>query len=107
MLHGARQTLRKVKVVIFECSDLLWKHAQQTLQQTVAFLEEMGFESFKLGSTRHLRLTPPFWRDIFDDLKYMQWSDCLALPKKSPLLQGIPLWCPNKVTITTSGTGRG
>lgn len=91
VLRGMERTLHKVQYIVFESSDCLDDHRgpgeQTPLWNIIQFLDEHGFDTYKLGQRRFLKLNGSHWHQAFENTKFH--SNCFALKKDDPIIEKI------------------
>jgi FkbM family methyltransferase len=82
VLKGLRRHLNKTKYIIFECSDCLddirGPGIPGPMKDIVDFLSAEGFDTYRIGTKKLLKVNDEFWSQTYEDVKF--WSNCFALP---------------------------
>lgn len=84
VLLGMTETLRRTRFVFFEVSHLLRK-VGASVERLVAWLEELGFHTYRVGKKVALRISGQFFHPIYDVRLF--WSNCLAVREDEPLTE--------------------
>lgn len=84
VLRGMSETLRHTRFVFFEVSHLLRK-AEASVEKVVAWLEGLGFHTYRIGKKVALRISGDFYHPIYDTRLF--WSNCLAVREDEPLTE--------------------
>lgn len=81
--------LQSTKYIIFECSDCLddirGPGIINPMKDIVDFLSVNGFDTYRIGSKKCMKVNDEYWLDIYEQNKF--WSDCFAIKKEDPLIQ--------------------
>ena len=88
VLRGAQKNLHKIHYILFEASDCLndsrGPGEAEPLRACVEMLDAAGFDVYKLGTNRLLKINGTMWDRTYDVLTF--WSNCFALRKEDTLL---------------------
>lgn len=76
---GAQKGLKITDFVFFECSDTLddSRGTGHKLKDIVGYLDDAGFDVYKIGTRYMLKMNGPYWHDVYDKIRY--WSNCMAV----------------------------
>ena len=89
VLRGMRNSLASIEYLVFESSDCLddrrGPQEKAPLERIVQFLDDHGFDTYKVGYRRLLRQNGAAWRDCFERVKFH--SNSFSLRKEDPLIQ--------------------
>jgi FkbM family methyltransferase len=80
VLYGAARLLRRTRLVLWECHEL--QRAARggpgtTIYESVDYMQQHGFLTFVVGSSRLLRLDAGLYHPHYDTA--MQWQNCLSV----------------------------
>jgi len=50
----------------------------------VQFLSMHGFDTYRIGTKKLLKVNDEFWSQVYDDVKF--WSNCFALKKDDDVI---------------------
>ena len=88
VLRGMRHSLASVEYLVFESSDCLddrrSPQEEAPLERIVQFLDDHGFDTYKVGHRRLLQQNGTAWRDCFERVKFH--SNSFSLRKEDPLI---------------------
>lgn len=91
VLRGMERHLSVIQYIVFESSDCLDDYRvpgeQTPLKNITHFLDEHGFDTYKLGQKRFLKLNGAHWHQAYENTKFH--SNCFALKKDDPLIERI------------------
>jgi FkbM family methyltransferase len=80
--------LSKTKYIIFECSDCLDDNRgpgiQNPMKDIVDYLSQHGFDTYRIGTKKLLKVNDEYWHDIYESVKFQ--SNCFAIQKDDPLI---------------------
>lgn len=83
VIKGLERHLSKTKYIIFECSDCLDDHRgpgiQNPMKDIVDFLSTNGFDTYRIGTKKLIKVNDEYWHETYDNLKF--WSNCFSLKK--------------------------
>jgi FkbM family methyltransferase len=83
VLKGMQRYLSKTKYIIFECSDCLddirGPGIPNPMKDIVDFLSANGFDTYRIGTKKLIKVNDEYWHQIYEDVKY--WSNCFAVNK--------------------------
>lgn len=89
VLRGMRDNLASIEYIVFESSDCLddrrGPQENAPLERIVQFLDDHGFDTYKVGHRRLLQQNGAAWRDCFEGVKFH--SNSFSLRKEDPLIQ--------------------
>lgn len=89
VLRGAEKNLHRIHYILFEASDCLKDFRgpgeKEPLRVCVEMLDAAGFDVYKLGTHRLLKINGTMWDRTYDVLTF--WSNCFALRKEDTILQ--------------------
>ncbi len=88
VIRGMKNNLHRIHYILFEASDCL-KDSRgpgepAPLQSCVEFLEAAGFDVYRIGTQRLLKLSGGLWHPAYENL--LLWSNCFALKKGDTIL---------------------
>jgi FkbM family methyltransferase len=87
VLYGAHRLLDSVRVVLWECHELqrvTRGGPGTTIYESVDYMQQHGFLSFVVGSTRLLRLDAGLYHPHYDTA--MQWQNCFSVHRSQRTL---------------------
>ncbi len=91
VIRGMVQHLPITQYIVFESSDCLDDRRgpgeQTPLRNIIQFLDVNGFDTYKLGEKRLLRMNGDHWHDVYENTKFH--SNCFALKKDDPIIHAI------------------
>lgn len=91
VLEGCKENLHRVKYIIFEASDCLddkrGPGISNPLKTCIDMLDSYGFDVYRVGTKRLLKLNSPYWDNTYEAVKF--WSDCFACKKNDPIVAKI------------------
>lgn len=80
--------IQTTQYIIFECSDCLddirGPGIQNPMKDIVEYLSKNGFDTYRIGSKKCIKVNDGFWNDTYEENKF--WSDCFAIKKTDPLI---------------------
>jgi FkbM family methyltransferase len=83
IVKGMEKILPKTKYIVFECSDCLddirGPGEENPMENCVSFLDTHGFDVYRLGTKRLLKVNGVNWNNIYEKVKF--WSNCFAIKK--------------------------
>jgi FkbM family methyltransferase len=89
VLRGAQKNLHRIHYILFEASDCLKDFRgpgeKEPLRNCVEMLDAAGFDVYKIGTHRLLKINGSSWDRTYDVLIF--WSNCFALRKCDTILQ--------------------
>jgi hypothetical protein len=85
MRGGARETLDRTSMIMWECSHLMKGVAR--VVEVAAFLAQFDFESFRLGQHWYMRLDDGVADGAFDD--HAMWANCFSIKRGHPLRRAL------------------
>lgn len=88
VLRGAQKNLHRIHYILFEASDCLKDFRgpgeKEPLRTCVEMLDAAGFDVYKIGTRRLLKINGTMWDRTYDVLVF--WSNCFAIRKEDTLL---------------------
>jgi FkbM family methyltransferase len=88
VIRGLQKNLYRTHYILFEASDCLKDKRgpgeKNPLGSCVEMLDTAGFNVYRLGTKRCLKLNGPLWHPAYDAL--LMWSNCFALKKQDRIL---------------------
>lgn len=88
VLRGLQKNLHRTRYIVFEASDCLKDHRgpgeKNPLGSCVEMLDKAGFNVYRLGTKRCLKLNGALWHPAYDNI--LMWSNCFALKKQDTIL---------------------
>jgi len=91
VIKGMVNILPKIKYIIFECSDCLddirGSDEISPMKNVVELLDIHGFDVYRLGTKRLIKVNGEGWNDIYEKVKF--WSNCFAVRKSDSLMKAI------------------
>ncbi len=85
VIQGLSQNLHRVYSILFEASDCLDDHRgpghADPLRKCVEQLDAAGFDVYRIGTKRLLRINGDMWMSGYESLKF--WSNCFAIRRGS------------------------
>jgi hypothetical protein len=88
VLEGCRKNLHRVHYIIFEASDCLDDFRgpahNEPLKTCVDMLDAEGFNVYRIGTKRLLKLNGDAWNSVYETRKF--WSNCFAIKKTDPVI---------------------
>lgn len=88
VIKGLAKYLHITKYILFECSDCLDDHRgpgiDRPMHDIVSFLSSNGFDTYRIGTRKLLKVNDEYWSQVYDDVKF--WSNCFALKKDDDLV---------------------
>ena len=88
VIKSFQKYLHKTQYIIFECSDCLddfrGPNIQNPMKDIVDFLSDNGFDTYRIGMLKLLKVNDEYWDQKYEDVKY--WSNCFALKKDDNLI---------------------
>jgi FkbM family methyltransferase len=88
VIRGLQKNLYRTHYILFEASDCLKDRRgpgeKNPLETCVNLLDEEGFDVYRLGTKRLLKLNGELWHPAYDNL--LMWSNCFALKKQDRIL---------------------
>lgn len=89
VLRGAQKNLHRIHYILFEASDCLkdlrGPGEKEPLRACVEMLDTAGFDVYKIGTRRLLKINGTMWDRTYDVLTF--WSNCFAVRKEDTLLR--------------------
>lgn len=89
VLRGAQKNLHRIHYIIFEASDCLKDSRgpgeNEPLRICVEMLDAAGFDVYRIGTRRLLKINGEMWDHTYDIL--LCWSNCFAIRKEDTLLR--------------------
>ena len=89
VIRGLQKNLYRTHYILFEASDCLKDRRgpgeKNPLGSCVEQLDKAGFDVYRLGTKRLLKLNGDLWHPAYDSL--LMWSNCFALKKTDTILQ--------------------
>jgi FkbM family methyltransferase len=89
VIKSFEKYLPVTKYILFECSDCLDDHRgpgiPNPMKDIVDFLSAHGFDTYRIGTKKLLKVNDEFWSDTYEKVKF--WSNCFALKKGDPLIE--------------------
>jgi FkbM family methyltransferase len=89
VIKGLQENLHRVHYILFEASDCLKDSRgpgeKNPLGNCVAMLDKAGFDVYRIGTKRNLKLNGDLWHPAYDTL--LMWSNCFALKKQDTILK--------------------
>jgi len=89
VLEGCRKNLHRVHYIIFEASDCLddfrGPARKDPLKSCIDMLDAEGFDVYRLGTKRLLKLNGDGWAPVYETKKF--WSNCFALKKSDAVIR--------------------
>ena len=89
VLEGCRKNLHRVHYIIFEASDCLddfrGPGSKDPLKTCVDMLDAEGFNVYRIGTKRLLKLNGDGWSPVYESRKF--WSNCFAIKKTDVLIR--------------------
>lgn len=92
VLLAAPATLAATRFLLFECHALMaaaGRPAGSSHAVAAGHLAAAGFEVYKLGRERSVRLDGPFGLAEVDEPRWMGWHNCAAVRRDDPLRVGV------------------
>ena len=91
VLEGCKDSLHRIQYIVFEASDCLddfrGPGTTNPLESCIDMLDEKGFDVYRIGTRRLLKLNKPYWDPKYETLKF--WSNCFACKRNDPTLAKI------------------
>lgn len=91
VLEGLAQNLDRVQYILFEASDCLddlrGPGYPDPLKRCVDQLDAAGFDVYRIGTQRLLRLNGEMWMSGYEKLKF--WSNCFAVRRGDTALRSV------------------
>jgi FkbM family methyltransferase len=91
VLKGFGHYLSITHYIVFECSDCLddirGPNIEQPMKDIVNFLSSNGFDTYRIGTHKLIKVNDEYWNDVYED--YKTWSNCFALKKGDPIIHKI------------------
>jgi FkbM family methyltransferase len=88
VIKSLQKYLPRTKYIIFECSDCLddirGPGIKNPAKDIVDFLSSNGFDTYRIGTRKLLKINDEYWNQVYDDYKF--WSNCFALKKDDGLI---------------------
>ncbi len=88
VIQGLTENLHRVYCILFEASDCLDDHRgpghADPLRKCVEQLDAAGFDVYRIGTRRLLRINGEMWRPEYETVKF--WSNCFAVRHDARLL---------------------
>lgn len=88
VFRGFEKYLNKTKYTIFECSDCLddfrGPAIKNPMKTIVEFLSKHGFDTYRIGTKKLLKVNDEYWDQVYDDVKFH--SNCFSIKKDDPLI---------------------
>ncbi len=88
VIRGLQKNLHRTHYILFEASDCLKDKRgpgeKNPLGSCVEQLDKAGFDVYRLGTKRILKLNGELWHPAYDSL--LMWSNCFALKKTDKIL---------------------
>jgi FkbM family methyltransferase len=88
VIKGMEKYLPNTQYIIFECSDCLddmrGPRIKNPMKDIVDFLSKNGFDTYRIGTKKMLKVNDEYWHQTYDDLKF--WSNCFALKKGDSII---------------------
>lgn len=88
VIKGMGKTLDYVKYLIFECSDCLYDHRGPGIpnptQDIVEYLDQKGFDTYKIGTKKLLKMNQPHWDPVFDEIRFH--ANCFSIKKEDNII---------------------
>lgn len=88
VIRGLQENLHRTRYILFEASDCLkdtrGPGEKDPLGSCVELLDAKGFDVYRLGTKRILKLNGAMWHPAYDNL--LMWSNCFALKKSDKIL---------------------
>lgn len=88
VIKSLGEYLVNTNYIIFECSDCLddirGPGIENPMKDIVDFLSLHGFDTYRIGTKKLLKVNDEWWNDVYEHLKF--WSDCFAIKKGDPLI---------------------
>jgi FkbM family methyltransferase len=88
VIKGLERYLPNTRYIVFECSDCLDDHRgpgiPNPMADIVQFLSMHGFDTYRIGTKKLLKVNDEFWSQVYDDVKF--WSNFFALKKDDDLI---------------------
>jgi FkbM family methyltransferase len=88
VLRGLEKNLERTMYIIFEASDCLVDSRgpgeATPLYNCTKFLSGNGFDTYRIGTKRLLKINDDGWDDVYDKVLYH--SNCFAIKKNDPLI---------------------
>jgi len=89
VIKGMGTALQHTKYMVFECSDCLYDHRGPGIpnptQDIVEYLDERGFDTYKIGTTKLLKMNGVHWDPVFDKINFH--ANCFAMKKEDNLIK--------------------
>lgn len=89
IIKGLGKYLEKTEHIIFECSDCLDDERgpgiENPMKDIVDYLSNNGFDTYRIGTKKLIKVNDEFWHPIYDSLKF--WSNCYAIKKNNLLIK--------------------
>jgi FkbM family methyltransferase len=91
VIRGLKDNLHRVSYILFEASDCLKDSRgpgeKDPLGRCVAMLDAAGFNVYRIGTKRLLKLNGALWHPAYDSI--LMWSNCFAVKKTDKILENI------------------
>jgi FkbM family methyltransferase len=91
VIKGLEKYLPITKYIIFECSDCLDDFRGpgiiKPMKDIVDFLSNHGFDTYRIGTNKLIKVNDDYWNDIYDELKF--WSNCFSLKKDDTIIHNL------------------
>ncbi len=88
VIRGLQKNLHRTRYILFEASDCLKDKRgpgeKNPLGSCVELLDKEGFDVYRIGTKRILKLNGSLWHPAYDNL--LMWSNCFALKKSDKIL---------------------
>jgi FkbM family methyltransferase len=88
VIRGLQKNLHRTHYILFEASDCLKDRRgpgeKNPLGSCVELLDKAGFNVYRIGTKRLLKLNGDLWHSAYDNL--LMWSNCFALKKQDRIL---------------------
>lgn len=88
VIQGLAENLHRVYCILFEASDCLDDHRgpghADPLRKCVDQLDAAGFDVYRIGTRRLLRINGEMWKPEYETVKF--WSNCFAVRRDAKIL---------------------
>jgi len=86
VLEGASELLPFTDIIIYECHLYMYR-AGATFFETQLYLDNLGFDVFKIGVKQFLKFNGEYYHPYYDIKR--QWENCIAISRQYPRYKDI------------------